>query len=145
MKLGRYSEYMKATFLKSLIPLVEDKYKKYFFKYNGHITSLTSDEIDEWLDKFGLNILHRGESFENILKIQALIRQHPDLDLFIQTNPSYCCPSLVTEAMTSKIEELTGVPVVTIEYDGTAGIKNQDIIPYLKYRKKKAGFKWRRA
>jgi hypothetical protein len=137
MKLGRYSEYMKATFLKSLIPLVEDKYKKYFFKYNGHITSLPSDEIDKWLDKFGLNILHRGESFENILKIQALMKHHPDLDLFIQTNPSYCCPSLVTEAMTSKIEELTGVPVVTIEYDGTAGVKNQDVIPYLKYRKKK--------
>jgi predicted CoA-substrate-specific enzyme activase len=138
MKLGRYSEYMKATFLKSLIPLVEDKYKKYFFKYNGNVTSMPSDEIDEWLDKFGLNILHRGESFENVLKIQALMKQHPDLDLFIQTNPSYCCPSLVTEAMTSKIEELTGVPVVTIEYDGTAGVKNEDIIPYLKYRKKKA-------
>jgi hypothetical protein len=39
--------------------------------------------------------------------------------------------------MSSKIEELTGVPVVTIEYDGTAGIKNEDIVPYLKYRKKK--------
>jgi predicted CoA-substrate-specific enzyme activase len=139
MKLGHYSEYMKAKFLKSLIPMVEDKYKKYFYKYNGAVTAIASEEIDEWLDKFGLNILHRGESFENILKIQALIKQHPDLDLFIQTNPSYCCPSLVTEAMTSKIEELTGVPVVTIEYDGTAGIKNQDVIPYLKYRKKKAG------
>jgi len=60
-----------------------------------------------------------------------------DLDLLIQTNPSYCCPSLVTEAMTSKIEELTGLPVVTIEYDGTAGMKNENVIPYLKYRKKK--------
>jgi len=139
IKSGRYSEFMKIKFLKSLIPLVEDKYKKYFYKYNGAVTALSSEETDEWLGRFGLNILQRGESFENILKIQALIKQHPDLDLFIQTNPSYCCPSLVTEAMTSKIEELTGVPVVTIEYDGTAGIKNQDVIPYLKYRKKKAG------
>lgn len=76
---------------------------------------------------------------ENILKIQALTRQHPDLDLFIQTNPSYCYPSLVTEAMTTRIEEITGVPVVTIEYDGSVGIKNEDIIPYLKYRRKKPG------
>jgi len=74
---------------------------------------------------------------ENILKIHRLVKQYPDLDLFIQTNPSCCCASLVTEAMTSRIEEITGVPVVTIEYDGTAGIKNEDIIPYLKYRKKK--------
>ena len=29
------------------------------------------------------------------------------------------------------------MPVVTIEYDGTSGRKNEDIIPYLKYRKKK--------
>jgi predicted CoA-substrate-specific enzyme activase len=136
-KRGHYSDYVKIKFLKSLIPLVEDKYRKYFYRYNGAITVLNSDETDDWLNLFGVNILHRGESFENLLKIYTLIKQHPDLDLFIQTNPSYCCPSLVTEAMTSKIEELTGVPVVTIEYDGTAGIKNEDIIPYLKYRKKK--------
>jgi len=37
--------------------------------------------------------------------------------------------------MSSKIEELTGVPVVTIEYDGTTGLKNEDVISYLKYRK----------
>jgi hypothetical protein len=97
--------------------------------------------MDTWFDHFGIHILHRGESFENILKIRALIHEHPDLDLLIQTNPSYCCPSLVTEAMSSKIEEITGVPVVTIEYDGTSGIKNEDVIPYLKYRKKKVNSK----
>ena len=136
-KTGHYSEYVKLKFLKSLIPLVEDKYKKYFYKDNGEVPVPTSGETDIWLNRFGLNILQRGESFENILKIHALITNHPDLDLFIQTNPSYCCPSLVTESMTSKIEEVTGVPVVTIEYDGTSGTKNGDIIPYLKYRKKK--------
>jgi hypothetical protein len=39
--------------------------------------------------------------------------------------------------MKTRIEEITGVPVVTIEYDGTAGIKNENIIPYLKYPRKK--------
>ena len=136
-KEGRYRDYVKFRFLKSLIPLVEDKYKKYFSSYTGEIKAVSDGEMDEWLNKFGINILHKGESFENILKIHSLIRQYPDLDLFIQVNPSYCCPSLVTEAMKSKIEEITGVPVVTIEYDGTAGLKNEDIIPYLKYRKKK--------
>jgi predicted nucleotide-binding protein (sugar kinase/HSP70/actin superfamily) len=137
-KEGRYMNYAKIKFLKSLIPLVEDQYKKYFYRYNGYPKLATSVETDEWLNQFGLNILQRGESLENILKIHRLISQYPDLDLFIQTNPSYCCPSLVTEAMTSRIEELTGVPVVTIEYDGTAGIKNEDIIPYLKFRKKRS-------
>ena len=136
LKEGRYKDYVKIKFLKSLIPLVEDKYIKYFARYNGDVQTISSGETDDWLNQFGLHILHRGESLENILKIHRLTKQHPDLDLFIQTNPSYCCPSLVTEAMTSKIEEITGIPVVTIEYDGTTGIKNEDVIPYLKYRKK---------
>jgi hypothetical protein len=93
--------------------------------------------IEEWLNKFGLNLLQSGESLENILKIHALIEQYPDISLFVQTNPAYCCPSLVTEAMKSRIEEITGIPVVTIEYDGTMGFKNDVIIPYLKYRKTK--------
>ena len=134
----RYMDYVKVKFLKSLIPLVEEKYKKYFDGFMGEEAATSSREIDEWLNQFGLNILHRGESLENILKIQRLIKQYPDLDLFVQTNPSYCCPSLVTEAMKARIEEITGVPVVTIEYDGTAGLKNENIIPYLKYRKKKS-------
>lgn len=136
LKEGRYKDYVKIKFLKSLIPLIEDKYIKYFTPYNGEAKVVSNGETDEWLNQFGLHILHRGESLENILKIHRLIKQYPDLDLFIQTNPSYCCPSLVTEAMSSKIEEITGVPVVTIEYDGTTGIKNEDVIPYLKYRKK---------
>ena len=140
LKERNYFDYVKVKFLSSLIPLVEDKYKKYLQPYNGETTLTSSDLVDEWLDKFGLNVLHRGESIENILKIYSLINKYPDLGLFIQTNPSYCCPSLITEAMTSRIEEVTGVPVVSIEYDGTMGFKNEDVIPYLKYKKKRTMF-----
>jgi predicted nucleotide-binding protein (sugar kinase/HSP70/actin superfamily) len=134
-KEGRYFDYIKTKFLKSLIPPVEENYAPCFSRILGDHKQATRVELDEWLDKFGINLFHRGESFENILKIHNLIHQYPDIDLFIQTNPAYCCPSLVTEAMTPRIEEVTGIPVVTIEYDGTSGFKNEDIIPYLKYRK----------
>jgi hypothetical protein len=83
--------------------------------------------------------MHTGESMENILKVFYLVKKYPDLSLFVQTNPSYCCPSLITEAMADRIEELTGVPVVTIEYDGTSGTKNDDVIPYLKYPRRRGG------
>ncbi len=134
-KEGRYLDFLRTKFLKSLIPLVEENYIHYFSRLYGDQDKETKDELDKWLDKFGLNLFHRGESLENILKIHKLIHQYPDIDLFIQTNPAYCCPSLITEAMTPRIEEITGIPVVTIEYDGTSGIKNEDIIPYLKYRR----------
>jgi predicted CoA-substrate-specific enzyme activase len=136
-KEGRYFDYVKHSFLKSISPLVENKFNKYFNRVLGTTITIPAAETLEWLDRFGLNIMHRGEALENILKIHSLVKNYPDLDLFIQTNPSYCCPSLVTEAMTAKIEEVTGIPVVTIEYDGTTSNKNENVIPYLKFRKKK--------
>ena len=55
----------------------------------------------------------------------------PHLSLFVQTNPAFCCPALITEAMTRRIRSLTGVPVVTVTYDGTSESKNEIILPYL--------------
>jgi predicted nucleotide-binding protein (sugar kinase/HSP70/actin superfamily) len=137
LKEGRYLDYAKTKFLKSLIPLVEEKYIRHFNRLVRTNLEISKSESDTWLDRFGLNLLHRGESLESIIKIYSLIQANPDINLFIQTNPSYCCPSLVTEAMSPKIEELTGIPVVAIEYDGTSGFKNEDIIPYLKFGRAK--------
>lgn len=134
---GRYMEYVKYLFLKTLIPVFEEKYNRYFYRITGKPAVINPRVTDEWISRFGLNLLHRGESFENILKIHHLAENHPDLALFVQTNPAYCCPSLVTEAMASRIEEITGIPVVAIEYDGTTASRNDVLIPYLKYRKKR--------
>ena len=72
-----------------------------------------------------------------ILTIFHLIENDPDISLFVQTNPSYSCPSLIPDVMAEKLESLSAIPIVTIEYDGTGGPKNDDIIPYLKYPRKK--------
>jgi hypothetical protein len=74
---------------------------------------------------------------ENILKIFYIKRYYPDVSLFVQTSPAFCCPSLITEAMAKEIENKTGVPVVSITYDGTGGNKNEAIIPYLKFPRKR--------
>ena len=65
------------------------------------------------------------------MKIFYLIENYPEISLFVQTNPSYCCPALVTEAMTARIKELTGVPIVTLTYDGTSSQMNDAIVPYI--------------
>ncbi len=129
---GRYLEGYYLRYLKYLIPMLEMKYQKYFENYIKNINPLNG-ELFDLLHKHNLHLLHRGESVENLLKIENLIRNY-DISLFVQTSPSYCCPSLVTEAMSSHIERTTGIPVVSIEYDGTYGGKNEDVIPYLKNR-----------
>ena len=126
-----------AKALQLTVPLFA---KKYFDMFNEVIQDPPHAAVNDWeevLSSLRVSAEHTGESMDNILKIFSLLRTYPDISLFVQTNPSYCCPALVTEAMAGEIERLTGVPVVTIEYDGTGGPRNDDIIPYLKYLRKK--------
>jgi len=97
----------------------------------------TENEEESMLELFGMRLEHSGESAENLLKILYLKRNFPDISLFVQTSPAFCCPGLVTEAMASRIEEITRVPVISITYDGTGGNKNEAIVPYLRFPRKK--------
>ncbi|MBT7152044.1 MAG: CoA activase, partial [Deltaproteobacteria bacterium] len=130
---GLYTSAAAAQILKTTMPLLEKKYKAWFNRITREPEHKKLLDPEKALASFNVNMLHTGESMETILKIFTFINNYPDISLFVQTSPSLCCPSLVTEAMAKRIEHLTGVPVVSIEYDGTGGFKNDDIIPYLKY------------
>ena len=93
---------------------------------------VTDSGSEDFLDEFGLRPEHEGESFENLMKIFHLARAHPDLALFVQASPAFCCPSMVTEAMARDIQRLTGVPVVSVTYDGTGQYQNDVIVPYVR-------------
>jgi predicted nucleotide-binding protein (sugar kinase/HSP70/actin superfamily) len=94
---------------------------------------VTDTGSELFIRELGLRPEHAGESFDNLMKIFHLVRVHPDLALFVQASPAFCCPSMVTEAMAHDIERLTGVPVVSITYDGTGQYQNEAIVPYLKF------------
>jgi len=117
--------------LLNVVKLVEEKYYKYFRKYLGNLPVINPKKLEKNLDLFNINRYHCGESYDNILKIFYIIENYTDISLFVQTNPAFCCPSLVTEAMTREIRRITGIPVVTLTYDGTSDYKNDVIIPYL--------------
>lgn len=134
---GLYSHAATGVVVKRLVPVLEKKYMKIFSRIITETETALSDSPDNILAKFNTRLEHTGESMENILKLYSLASHNPDIALFIQTSPAFCCPSLVTQAMSGKIEELTGIPVVTIEYDGTGGLKNDAIIPYLKFPREK--------
>jgi len=133
-----YSFAATASVLSKIIPLYDKRYYKYFNEILQEKEFKQYAEPEEILSMFNVKIQNTGESLENVLKIFHLINHYDDISLFVQANPAFCCPSLVTQAMTEKIEEITGIPIVTIEYDGTGGEKNDDIIPYLKYPREKA-------
>jgi predicted nucleotide-binding protein (sugar kinase/HSP70/actin superfamily) len=136
--IGKHADAIFSKAMSVAVPMLTERYEKKFRRLLPPPARNVKRAPEEILKMFNLEVFLTGESMENILKLFHLVDAHEDLALFVQTNPSYCCPSLVTEAMADRIEEVTGVPIVTIEYDGTGGSKNDDVIPYLRYLRKRA-------
>lgn len=133
-------EFMDVIVTKTTIALVNQLEKSYYKTFNELLDEPSSGaDIDykEIYDAFDVKVQHCGESADNLLKIAALIRHYSDISLFVQTNPAFCCAGLITEAMAPRIEEYSGIPILTLNYDGTGKNINQKIRPYIKFPRKK--------
>lgn len=128
---GEYLNAVQFRLVSAFVKLIEEKYYRHFERYLGRPTVIQPKKLEKQLSKFNISPFLSGESYGNILKIFYILENHPDIALFVQTNPSFCCPSLVTEAMTNEIKRITGIRVVTLTYDGTNEYKNDVLVPYL--------------
>lgn len=128
---GEHVETSLNRIILNVLKFMDERHYKPFSKFLGPAPVIKPKALERYLTDFNINPLHSGESYDNILKIFYIMENYPDVSLFIQTNPSFCCPALVTEAMTRRIREKTGVPVVTITYDGTSDRMNDAIVPYI--------------
>ncbi len=128
-----YWEVLVNKSLLGLVNFLDRKYYRIFEPVLGEPYPRYSRSALEILSRFNLRVQHAGESMENLVKIFSLMRLHPRISLFVQASPAFCCPSLVTEAMARDIERQTGIPIVSITYDGTSSPKNEVIIPYIQY------------
>jgi len=114
-----------------LLKNLEQKYLRYFEQYIGKPRQISPLKLEKRLNSFNIDPYHSGESYDNILKIFHIVESYPGVSLFVQTNPAFCCPSLITEAMKNEIRRQTGIPIVTITYDGTTESKNDVLAAYL--------------
>ena len=129
---GNYLDVLSSKALLATVTRLEKSYLKYFHKILEPAPAYEENPF-EILKEYNVRIEHTGESMDNLLKIYYTKKQYPDVALFVQTSPAFCCPSLVTEAMAKTIEKKTGVPMVSITYDGTSSHVNDAIVPYLTY------------
>jgi predicted nucleotide-binding protein (sugar kinase/HSP70/actin superfamily) len=113
--------------------------RDYFARFLDAEAPVDYERGERFVEGFGLRAEHAGESFENLAKISHLAQAHPELALFVQASPAFCCPSMVTEAMARDIERVTGVPVVSITYDGTGQYRNDVLVPYVRYARRAGG------
>ena len=130
-KEGKYLSFMSNGALLVAMQAMEKQYYKYFEPILSKSAFTIKDSYDKILPEYGILQEHTGESMDNILKIHHIINEYPDLKLLVQTNPGFCCPGLITEAMAQKLEAKINVPIVSITYDVSGGNKNSVIIPFL--------------
>ncbi len=135
---GKYLDVLSSKALIATVTRLEKTYLRYFGRILDNSAPEYGESPEKILSEYNIRIEHTGESMDNLLKIYYIKKHYPDVSLFVQTSPAFCCASLVTEAMTKEIEKKTGVPIVSITYDGTSGNKNEAIIPYLTYLNPKA-------
>jgi predicted nucleotide-binding protein (sugar kinase/HSP70/actin superfamily) len=128
---GEHVETSMNRILLNVLKFMDDRHYKPFSKHLGPAPKIRPRDLEKHLSDFNIHLLHGGESYDNILKIFYIVENYPEVSLFVQTNPSFCCPALITEAMTRRIKELTGVPIVTLTYDGTSDRMNDAIVPYI--------------
>ncbi len=133
-----YWEVLVNKALLGLVNFLDRKYCHIFEPLLGDPYPVYPRGALEILSRFNLQVQHAGESMENLVKVFSLLRLHPGISLFVQASPAFCCPSLVTEAMGRDIEQQTGIPVVSITYDGTGSPRNDVIIPYIQFAAKSA-------
>ncbi len=131
-KEGKYVSLISNSTLLVAMQTMEKRYYKYFGQILDSSTFKVKDSYENILSEYGIVQEHTGESMDNILKIHHIINENPDLKLMVQTNPAFCCPGMITEAMGQKLETKIKVPIVSITYDVSGGNKNKVIIPFLK-------------
>ncbi len=134
---GQYLNVVSTKTFLATATMMGKTYYKYFEQVLKEPDPEYDDSPEKILSDYNIRVENTGESMDNMLKIHYLKKYHPGLSLLVQTSPAFCCPSLVTGALAKKIEEKTGIPMVSITYDGTGGNKNDIIIPYLRYNRAK--------
>ena len=130
---GQYLNVLSTKTFFATATMLEKTYYKYFERVLKEPDPEYDESPEKILSEYNIRVENTGESMDNILKIYYIKKHYPDVALFVQTSPAFCCPSLITEGMAKEIEKKTGTPVVSITYDGTGGSKNDIIIPYLRY------------
>ncbi len=133
MKEGRYGAWFGFSALLAASKAMEKAYYRIFDRVLEQTDPEFDDPSAEILARYGVLLENSGESAENLLKTWYIKKHFPEVSLFVQLSPVFCCAGLVTEAMNRRIEEITGTPVVSLTYDGTGSSCNTALAPYLRY------------
>ncbi|MEJ2054314.1 MAG: acyl-CoA dehydratase activase-related protein, partial [Calditrichaceae bacterium] len=129
-------QYISMIRMKMTIEILE-QFERRFYNIAKNILDEKFPKLDDTillpLKEYNMSLRHGGETAQNIIKIYSMLRHYPDISMFIHVNPLFCCPGLVSESIFKQVEKKTGIPIISIVYDGTMNNKNDLLAPYLYY------------
>ncbi len=128
----QYGRLIAFKLLKAAMNYMEKAYHREFERILTEPSPDFHDDPSAILEEFDLRLDQAGETADNLLKTWYIRKHHPDIALFVQLNPGFCCAGTVTEALASRVEQVTGIPVLSLTYDGIGGRKNDAVIPYVR-------------
>ena len=134
--LYKKGHYISMLRMKMMVEILE-QFERRFYSIAKNIIEEEFPSLDDTillpLKEYNLSIRHGGETAQNIIKIYSMIKHYPDISMFIHVNPLFCCPGLVSESIFKRVEKTTGIPIISIIYDGTMSNKNDLLAPHLYY------------
>ncbi len=133
---GHYLDVLSSKAICATATRLEKTYYSYFNRILKEPPQAYDESPQKILSRYNLRIEHTGESMDNILKvfyIKRITRMYPCL---FRPARHFVVLHSLPKPWQKRSRHKTGVPVVSITYDGTGGIKNEAIIPYLKFPRK---------
>jgi predicted nucleotide-binding protein (sugar kinase/HSP70/actin superfamily) len=134
--LYKKGHYISMLRMKMMVEILE-QFERRFYSIAKSIIDEEFPSLDDTillpLKEYNLSLRHSGETAQNIIKIYSMIKHYPDISMFIHVNPLFCCPGLVSESIFKRVEKKTGIPIISIIYDGTMNNKNDLLAPHLYY------------
>ena len=126
-KEGKYLSLISNKALLIVMNAMEKKYYKYFEPILNEKDLEVGAGYENILEQYGILPEHTGESMDNILKIHHIVQEHPGLALLVQTNPAFCCPGLVTEAMAAGWRKRPGFPLSPLPMTSPEGTRTRSL------------------
>lgn len=118
----------------------EEKFEAVFHGILDDAVEPPLDQCESLMNEFGLDTFITGETAVSVGRLLYYIK-HNMVDAVIHVNPLFCCPGVISSSLFRKIQDVSGIPVIDLFYDGT-NKPNKMIDPHLFYLSQKKGASW---
>ncbi len=116
-----------------LLKTIEKRFEQLATDLIGGQEEPDFEECVRLTEEYGITHYIAGETAINVGRALYFIKKKL-VEAILHVNPIFCYPGVVTSSIYRKMQQVFGIPIIDIFYDGT-GNPNSILIPHLHYLK----------